>query len=227
MNFLQKNAKYVAAVAGVAGAALRAWTLCVGVDEKNLYPAHHAGWTAYLLLCVVMTALFLLLGRKQPASDEREAPAAVVVGVHAVCAALLFWYAFSAVLGTGVYARIVGVVGVLSALALLLAGIAPLLWREKKLPLYLGYALPCVYFLMEMLRYIMDFRGEPELVRYGAQVLAMLSASLASYQLWGRAVGLDSAKARRFWQCMAIFLCLAATPGTHPVFLALAALFLL
>ncbi len=227
MNFLQKNAKYVAAAAGVVGAALRAWTLCVGVDEKALYPASHAGWMGYLLLCVVMTALFWLLGRKQPAPPEREAPAALSAAVHALVAVLLFVYALPMIRGTGTYALIVGIFGVLSAVALLCAGIAPLLRCEKKLPLYLGYALPCVYFVLEMLRYIMAFRGEPELVRYGAQVLAMLSASLATYQLWGKAVGLDNAKARRFWQCVAAFLCLAATPGTHPLFAVLAALFLL
>lgn len=228
MNFLQKNAKYVAAAAGVVGSALRTWTLCVGVDERDLYPASHPGWMGYLVLCVVMTALFALIGRKQPMPAERETPVAVTAAVHAVCAVLLFCYAFSTLTqDTGRFARIVDIVGVLSAVALLLAGVAPLLWREKELPLYLGYALPCVYFLMEMLRYITQFRGEPELVRYGAQVLAMLSASLAMYRLWGRSVGLDEPKSRRYWQCMAGFLCLAATPGTHIAFAALAAVFLL
>lgn len=209
-----KNCKpilpYIAAVGGVLAACLLQWTLSVGVDEKALYPAHHAGWIGYLLLSVAMVLLFLLVSRTDGSS---AAPLKKTgLALHLLAALGIFAYSLNSINGAELFQLIVSCFGFISAAAMLLGLVQQL---KKQTVSTLTYALPCLYFVLLMFQSNLVNGGEPELIRFLPQFLAITAAALACFQLWGKVVGLDNEKNRLFWQCLAGYLCIAATPGGH------------
>lgn len=201
---------YIAAIGGVLAACLRQWTLSVGVDDKALYPAAHPGWIGYLLLSAAMALLFLFVSRTdaKPASECKK----VGLALHLLAAIGIFAYSLSSINGTEIFQMIVSGFGLVSTAAMLLGLVQQ--WKKQTLSA-LTYALPCLYFVLLMFQSNLVNGGEPEMIRFLPQFLAVTAAALACFQLWGKAVGLDNEKNRLFWQCLAGYLCIAALPGNH------------
>lgn len=201
---------HIAAIGGVLAACLRQWTLSGGVDEKALYPAAHPGWIGYLVLSAAMALLFLFVSR----TESEPAPECKKVGLalHFLAAIGIFAYSLSSIDPTDLFQLIVSGFGFVSAAAMLLGLVQQ--WKKQTLSA-LTYALPCLYFVLLMFQSNLIYGGEPEMIRFLPQFLAMVTAALACYQLWGKAVGLDNEKNRLFWQCLAGYLCIATLPGSH------------
>lgn len=200
--------KLLCACAGILGGALRYWTLSAGEDSKGLYPVAHPGWIGYLVLSAIMVGVCLWLSR-QPAQTSQQPGSRICFLIGNSLAALgLILYDLSAF--GNAFATLVSLVGIALALLLLRR-----LWQPQKGSPVTLCGLACLYFALEMFRLNLNFGGEPELLRFIPQFLAMLSASLACYQLWGKAVDLESPQKRLFWQCLAGYLSIAAAPGAH------------
>lgn len=210
MNFLQKNARWIAAVAGCAGGALRMWTLSVGEDDKALFPAHHPGWIGYLVLSAAMILLCLVIFRKDsPTVPQKQS---LSLAVHGLAAAGFQLYSIGAVSGTGFVSLLVAFLSFACTAGLIVA-----LWQQAHgtAPTRFAYLFSCLFFVLLMFQTNYTYAGEPELSRFVPQFLAAFSAALACYQFWGRAVDLPNGKKQLFWQCVAGYLCLAAAPGAH------------
>lgn len=218
MKKIPTVSKIVALVLGLCGGALYGVVLSVGTDEAGLYPANHPCWIGYLVVCALAVPILLCLthGVGTCADAPKNGTARRIVRVFAALA-LLFSSVSELSADNSIFDTLVCLLGAVAALAMM-----P--W-ERFLPTSkyrreLSYALPCAYFVIRMFCLILRFRGEPELLRFLPQVLAMPAAAIACYHLWGRTVGLDSEKKRLFWQCLGATLCLAcacAAPWTYPL----------
>lgn len=210
MKKIRPFAPLIAAGAGLIGALLRQWFLSGGVDERGLYPSGHPGWVLYLILSAGILLLLWLLSRTDAPSAPQK-PLFGLVGRGLALLGLLFYNAPR--LGSGdILDTLVSLVGLAAALAMLptkgqLSGNKP--------PHAVTYALPCLYFVLRLFTINRGNGGETEFVRFLPQIFAVAAAALASYRLWGNTVKLDDEKGRLFWQCAAGYLCLAAAPGAH------------
>lgn len=209
MNFLQKNARWIAAVTGCVGGALRMWTLSAGEDEKALYPSAHPGWIGYLVLSAGAILLFLRISRKEPADQSAKSPLLprVAQGLGALGIGL---YAFAHWGRGDLLSTIPSVLGLVTALALI---------PHPKANRGFAHALSCIFFILVMFRINLTYGGEPELLRFLPQFFASLAAAMACYRQWGKAVELDALGKRLFWQLSGGYLCIAAAPGGHLMYL--------
>lgn len=238
---MKKHLKYstlFAATAGVLGALLRRWLLSAGTDANGLYPAFHPGWIGYLVLTLAAMAA-LWLATREPGEDPtwnrnfpHGLPDSSVPNFYLHFSKVAFTaagYALAAV-GIGLYSRsllpssgrleiAVCWSGFLCAAALLLLSVQIIL---GKAPASLAHLLPCVYFALLLFLMGKQFSDEPELMRFLPQVAAIAASALACYQLWGFAVGSGSRKNSLFWSMSALYLCLAAAPGNHVLYIGLA-----
>lgn len=210
---------YIAAGAGVLGALLRRWTLSGGTDGRGLYPAGHPGWICYLvLISAALIAIFLTTRKCGEAPDWEpnflggifpalgHVLAAVGIGLHSV----------SQLQGTGILQFLSCWLGFFTAAALVV-----LAWQhfQKKAPMSMAYLLPCLYFGLQLFLLGRAFSTETQLLRFLPQLLAMGASALASYQLWGFAVGLGSREKSLFWSLSAACLCLSAAPDAHVIYI--------
>lgn len=210
MKKIRPFAPLMAAAAGLVGALLRLWFLSGGVDERGLYPSGHPGWVLYLIFSGGMVLLLWFVSRAD-APAPRTTPAVSLVGRALALVGLLF-YNIPQLTGGDILDMVIGLVGLAAALALIptkgqLSG--------EKSPHFIAYALPCLYFVLQLFTVNQGNGGETEFALFLPQILALAAAALASYQLWGNSVKLDEEKNRLFWQCAAGCLCLAAAPGSH------------
>lgn len=212
MKKIRPYAKWIAAAAGLLAGGLRLWTLSVGLDDKGLHPAGHPGWIGYLVLSFVLIGLFFWLSRLEQ-TDACAVPSPIFSYIFQGIAALgMVLYCFARLgEGDGSF-HVFQYIGLVSAAALLLG----LYQKIKKQPVFfLTWALPCLYFALELFSLNRIFSGETQLLLYVPQIIAMAAAALSCYGLWGQSVGLDREKNRLFWQCCAGYLCIAASPGAH------------
>lgn len=225
----QPIAKWIALAAGLVGGALRYLPIAAGADEKGLYHSGHPGWIGYLALSVVMLVLCWWLSRRETEKPLHRSIRPVVMLLAFVG---LFLYARAQLYaGTTVaigrielpVSLLLGILGLVAAAGLVCGANA---CRQGKNPPLVTYILPCLYFALEMFRINLSEGGEPEMIRFLPQFLATVTAALGSYQLWGRTVGLPSAKKMGFWRLLAGYLCIAAAPGNHVMY-ALVGLWLL
>ena len=109
-----------------------------------------------------------------------------------------------------VLGRISGLLGLLSALALVVVG-----WHrlKGKQPVVPAHVLPCLYFVVLTFKMARQFGAEPELIRFLPQFLAVAASALASYQLWGFDVGAGNRRKSLFWSLTAGYFSLVAIPG--------------
>ncbi len=209
MKKLRPYMKWMAMAGGVLAGGLRQWTLSAGENSQGLFPANHPGWIGYLLLSAVVVALFWWLSRQKAAE---AVPPRGTVYLSAVAALGLIVYNFSALQNANAITLVACLLGFAAAAALLLD-----IQKQRKsaAPFSAAFALPCLYFALEIFLLNQTFSGETELLRFIPQILALAAGALACYQLWGKSVGLDSANKRLFWQCCAGYLCIAAAAGCH------------
>ena len=214
-------ANYLAAAAGVAGALLRWWTLSVGPDAKGLYPAAHPGWIGYLLLtAAAILALWLLTRSPEDAPKPLEnfylafSSTALTAAVHLLAA---IGIALHATRGSGLLQTVTYFLPLACAGGLTVLGLQIF---SGKAPTGTVYLLPCVFFAMQLFLFGKQYGNETQLSLFMPQALAMAASSLASYRLWGAAVGCDDRRKRLFWSLTAGFLSLAAAPGAHVMYAA-------
>ncbi len=209
MKYLRPYTGYIAASMGILGGALRMWTLSVGEDAKGLYPAGHVGWLCYLVLTAATILFCFLAGRKQA---QRHCPSWLPPVGNCVAVVGVLLYSLSFFGKTDLFSLLCMGLGLATVCVLLYD-----LYRQAKGggQRELCYMIPCLFFAVEMFRLNHNYGGEPELIRFLPQFLAVFSATLACYQLWGTAVELDDRRRRLFWQRTAGYLCIAAAPGAH------------
>jgi hypothetical protein len=217
-----KLSPFCAAAAGVLGALLRSWLLHAGTDERGLYPSGHPGWIGYAVLSVAMVAAFWLLTREaeqEPAwlrnfSNDFPRPAITGAG-YALAAVGIGLHTRTLLPGPNIINLFTYWCGFACVAALLVTGV--LIFIGKK-PFSMIFAVPCVYFAALMFLVSQQFRGEPELLRYLPQVVALACCALAGYQLWGFAADCGNRSASLFWSFCAIYFCLAAAPGNSVLY---------
>lgn len=195
--------KFIALCVGLLAAASRLWLLSAGVDDQGLYLAYHPGWVLYLLLTVLTVACCFYFRRHSP--EERFCPPLFCTAVQALAGLSILCYCISLFDPENIFSCLIALVGIVAALSM----------QIPKGTKSLSPVLSCLFFSLEMLRQNMTFGGQPQFLCHGPQILAVIAAALACYQLWGKEVGLDNGPKRRFFTALAGFLCIAAAPGSH------------
>lgn len=222
---MKKTAKYSEAIVlcfAIVGALLRYWTLCVGADSNDLYPANHGGWIGYLAVSAFMLVLTWLLSRNECAESTRVG---VLSRATQMFAALgLCFYAVRQWSATGendtlsfIVCLLTSAVGVFAAAALVPLR-DPIFGRKQGGAM--AYILTCIYFVLLLFGINLRFGAETEFVRFLPQAVAAAAAAFACYRFWGRKVGMDDARKRNFWRLLGAYLCIAAAPGAHWMFAA-------
>lgn len=209
---------YVAAGAGVLGALLRRWVLSVGADGRGLYPAAHPGWVGYLvLISAALIGIYLITRKCDEASDwASNFPGGIFPALgHVLAAGGIGLHSVSQLQATGTLHFLSCWLGFFTAAALLV-----LAWQhfQRKAPMSMAYLLPCLYFSLQLFLLGRAFSTETQLLRFLPQLLAMGASALASYQLWGFAVGLGSREKGLYWSLSAACLCLSAAPDAHVMY---------
>ncbi len=227
MKKLYPYINYITASAGMLGGALYFSVLSAGTDEKGLYPAAHFGWIGYLVLTAV-TIVFLRFLTREPGSEptwQPNFPKGILPALGQALAGVgIALYSISQLGNPGIFDTLSCWLGFFEAAALLL-----LSWQRfsGQAPVSMAHLLPCLFFALQLFGMGRAYSSEPELPRYLPQLLATAASALACYQLWGFGIGLGSRKKSLFWSLSAAYLCLAAAPGSHVMYIGLAAWHLL
>lgn len=203
-------ANYLAAGAGVVAALLYKWALSAGTDGKGLYPAAHLGWIGYLVVMVAAIVLIFLMTRScgKNGSWNANFPGGILpaLGQLAAAFALALYGVSRLVLGeTMHFASSILALG--SAVALVAVSIRQLQKKSVPSPLF---ALPCLFFALQLFLLGKQYGTETQLLGYLPQFAACAASSLASYELIGFGVEDGSRKKSLFWSLTAAALCFAA-----------------
>jgi len=198
--------------AGALGLLLRLIMRLGGTDHRGLYPANHPAWIILCLFSIAVVVLLWLLTR-QVGADHRyhkNFPASTPGAIGTALAAVGIVITAINVFNGEILPSIVGILGLLSAAALL-----PAAWLRHlgKKPPFLCHALPAFFFALRIFLLGKDLGDEPEFSRFLFEVLASLAIVPACYQLWGFDVDLGKRDKSLFWSLTATYLCIVAIVG--------------
>ena len=224
MKKLLPYTNYIAAGAGILGAALRWWALSADADEKGLFPAAHPGWIGYLLVMGAALICFFLMIRTFEQTPCTEDP---------TCHSCSAFYQLATAIAIGGYCLpllrsrgldlIGAVIGLCAAGALVLLFCQQL---QKKPPFAPAHLLVCLFFAVQFFLLSKKNNTETQLFLFLPQLFACAAAAIASYERMGIAAGEGIPKRARFWSLAAGMLCLAAVPGAHWMYIVVAVSYL-
>ena len=213
MKKLLCYADIIVLICAVLGMLLQLWIVLGGTDDQGLYPAGHPGWIlSWILSTGVMVFLWLLTrrvghNRSYRANFPASIPAALGCAAAAVAVGLTGWQQLN--LNVLFLDRLTGILGLVSAGALLLAAFCRLKGTQ---PAFYCYLIPCVFFALHVFFLGRELGGEPEAIRYLFRFLAALSLIPACYHLWGFCVGAGDRQSCLFWSLLAGYLCMLSAP---------------
>lgn len=200
---------------GAAAALLRLWLLNTGIDEKGLLVSSHPGiWLSYVLTAVMAAGVIALTWpiTFKPRYNKMF-PGSLVAAAGCIAAAIgLIVFGCQALAGAAdTLRRICGIVGLLSAVAML--GIA--FFRFKGLrPNFLLLTLVCIFFMLALYCNYRQWSREPQLSVYVYAMLAMVCSLLACYYRTALDSGAGSIRGFLGFSLAALFFCFAALPGS-------------
>ena len=218
-------ANYFVAATGVMGAFLLKSLLRAGTDHKGIYPSAHPSWIGYLLLSAATIAILWLAtrGEENDPTWQRNHPKTPLQKVlfsagYVLCAAAI-----------GLYGKNIQPITLLdkaaywgSFTALAALAVLAVQYFAGKTPTAFLHLIPCLYMAVLLFLLSKANSAETELLRFLPQMFALAASALASYQLWGFAVGCGDREKSLFWSLSACHLCLAAAGGGNVLFTGLA-----
>lgn len=205
--------------AGLLGLLLRLWTMGKGPDAEGLYAPQPFAWTllwivtALTLLAVVLTSARL----KNPGRYCDNFPASPIGAAGHLVAALGIMMSGLAFLtsGTNLMTTLTGILGVGSAVCLLLLGFAR--YQGKKTS-FLLHVVPCLFFALRIFLLCRVWSNEPQVGVFLFPFLASICVMLASYHLACFDVNLGNRRISLFWSLSGVYFSMLALPGGEPVF---------
>lgn len=206
--------------AGLLGLLLRLWTIGDGPDPEGLYEPQPVAWTLlWIVTILTLGAVVLLSARlKNPGRYSDNFPASPVGAAGHVLAALGIMISGLTILTSAenLLASLTGILGVGSAVCLLLLGFAR--YQGKKTSFILHVA-PCLFFALRIFVLCRAWSNEPQISVFLFQFLASICAMLASYHLACFDVNLGKRKASLFWSLSGVYFSMLALPRSdEPVF---------
>lgn len=219
----KEDIPYVIPVAGLLGAALRLWQLTGGRDEKGLFIDWHLSGLGLLVLAVAMVWFLKAMTRslrEETGSWEFNFPASAVGAAGTVLAALgLGWTGIAQLRSAGMAVdQACGVLGIVAALGLLVAAYGRLRGVRT---VQFAHIPACIFFVVWLFSSSRLWGAETELWQFLPELAAGLSMMLAVYQRTAFDVDLGRRDRYLFWNQMAVWLCIAAAPGSEDVVLLL------
>lgn len=207
-------------LAGVLCMAIRQWLLTAATDGKGLLQAGHPGAAvSWILTGLVLLALAAATLYSMPRCSFQESPLTLVGnGIQAVALGVLAAQLLRTGDGLSLITAIAAVAAALCCLANAVCRVCSLRYKPLlRCPLVIFYLLFLVFCYQ-------SWSSEPELQRYGFQLLALVCLTLAAYHRAALAMKLGSSRMYLFAANAAVFLCLAAVPGgAHSLFFLLMA----
>lgn len=221
------NPKYfpwITVFTGIVGAALQFWLLS-SVDATGLLPKNHiAGTLSFLLLALILGAIFLLI-RKAEFSPRYEKlfPRSPIAAAGSAAGAVAIGISAFTQTGTGLFRVLLPVLGALSACALL----ALAYFRLKGMrPHCLFSCVAAFYLLFRNLILCRQWGTEPQMQLFFFQLLASMFLLLACYYRAELDANTRYPRQYAFFNQAALFCCCLCIPGENRIFYLLAAIWM-
>ena len=200
----------VSTAAGLLCIALQFWFFR-DIDEKGLLNSSHPGafFTGFLAAAVMVLLALRSFRRRQPC----HFPPAPISGIGMLVTAAGIvsgtWTLLSCV--SLLPAILLTVFGILCVICAVFAA----LLRFRKLKVHpLLYCPSIVFFVVVLVCMYQQWSGEPELLRYCYQLLALVFLMITAYQRAALKAGIGDSSQYLFFSRGAIFFCLTAIPGS-------------
>ncbi len=219
-----KNLKlhWLIPLSATAAAVLRWGFLAVGLDEKGLLVRNHPLELTFWAVLAVWLALVLGYVRKQERSSRYEdsfGPSAPGALGHVLLAAAVLAMMLGGEAPSGRIGLLRTVLGWAAVPALVWAGICR---RKGKTPFFLTYAAVCLFFLLQLVSRYQSWSGNPQMMLYVPELLALVALEVFSYQLAAFAADKGSRRSCLALGLLAPVLCAGAMVGTENALLYLA-----
>ena len=216
-------------IASVLGFLLRLWTMGSGPDEEGLYAPQTAAWVLlWIVTGLTLLSILLLSGRlKHPGRYIDNFPKSVLGAAGCAVGAFGMMYSSLSNLNASgdLLANLTGVLGVISAVALLLTAFSR--YQGQK-PSFVMHVVPCLFLALRIFDRCKHWSNETQTAVFLFQFLASACVMLATYQLCCFDVNLGQRKSSLFWSLSGVYFCVLALPmGEEPVFYAGMALWLM
>lgn len=206
--------------ASVIGLLLRLWTMGKGPDAEGLYAPQPFAWTLLWIVTILALGAVVLLSAKlkNPGRYSDNFPASPVGAAGHIVAALGIMMSGLRILTTAsnLMASLTGILGVGSAVCLLLLGFAR--YQGKKTS-FLLHAIPCLFFALRIFLLCRAWSNETQIGTFLFPFLSSICVMLASYHLACFDVNLGKRRVSLFWSLSGVYFSLLALPGcSEPVF---------
>lgn len=207
-------------VASLLGLLLRIWTLGGGHNAAGLYAPQPLAWTLLWIVTAATLALIFAITRrlKNPGRFSDNFPASPLGAAGCALAGLSVIYSCLTTLvsATDLLATLTGILGLVSAAALLLSAV--IRYQGKK-PHFAIHAIVCLFFALRVFDRCKHWSNLTQTGTFLFQFLASICVMLAAYQLCCFDVNLGNRKSSLFWSLSAVYFCVLALPiGDDPFF---------
>lgn len=207
-------------IASVLGLLLRLWTMGGGPDESGLYAPQPLAWVLLWMVSIVTLAgiVFLSNGLKNPGRYSDNFPPSVIsaAGCGAAALAIVFSSLTTLVGAVDLLATITGILGLVSAVALVLVALAR--YQGKK-PSFLMHTVICLFLALRVFDRCKHWSNVTQTGVFLFQFLASICVMLAAYQLCCFDVNLGNRRRSLFWNLATVYFCALALPmGEEPLF---------
>lgn len=206
-------------IASVLGLLLRLWTLGGGPDKEGLYAPQPLAWALLWIVTVLTLAgIFTLTRRlKNPGRYFDNFPRSLLGAAGCAAAGLgVIWSSMATLVAGGdLLATLTGILGIVSAVALLLTAAAR--YQSKK-PSFALHAIPCLFFALRVFDRCKHWSNVTQTGAFLFQFLASICVMLAAYQLCCYDVNMGNRKSSLFWSLSAVYFCALALPMGEELF---------
>lgn len=215
-----KNLPLTVAVAAACSGAVRLWFLSAGADKEGLLiPGHIANILGWILTALVVLVVLIIC--RQLISAAKYAfnfPPSLLGAIGSAAAAMgILVTSIAGLIGNADFlSRLCGILGILSALALLFLGFCR--WKGLHCNV-LMHGIVCVYLLVYLLCQYRIWSSQPQLLSYGYQLVGCICLLIAVYRRTCFDGNTGNRKAYATFRLLAAYFCLVATVGsTAPLF---------
>lgn len=207
-------AAFTAAALGVVGLTLRRFLYAFGTDDRGLLVSRHPLSIALWLLTLGSLGYLLFFVYQHPGSDRYEdnfspSPAAALGHLLAALGIGLTVLTCRPPM-EGFLAALWGILGILSALGLLLAGFQRL---RGDMPFFLTHALVCLFFMVHVVVHYQSWSSDPQLQDYLAPMLGAMGLMFFAYYTAALEAGCGRRRMQMGSGLTAGFFCLVSLAG--------------
>ena len=206
-------------IASVLGLLLRIWTLGGGKNAAGLYAPQPFAWALlWIVTALTLAAVFAVSRRlKNPGRYSDNFPASPFGAAGCAIAGLGIMYSSLTTLvsAADLLATLTGVLGLISAIALLLSAVVR--YQGKK-PHFVLHVVPCLFFALRVFDRCKDWSNLTQTGTFIFQFLASICIMLAAYQLCCFDVNLGNRKSSLFWSLSSVYFCVLALPLSEDPF---------